>query len=85
MQKLSSYHGFLRAALSEDANRLKREAQFLGISPDLVVDRINEVAADGLGDVLLEENENGIWSVFEDYRTLVQQMTEGTSPCREED
>ena len=41
-----------------------------GMMPDAIVDRINTVAGDMLGDILLEEGDDG-YTVIEDYREIL--------------
>jgi hypothetical protein len=37
---------------------------------DSIADRINEIAADAIGDILLEEDDNGGYRVLEEYLEL---------------
>ena len=75
---LAPYFPFIRAALREDASAQKQAASGLRKMPDAVADEINALTADGeIGDVILEENGCGVYTVVEDYREWVQAATEG--------
>jgi len=63
---LRPYLPFLQAALEGDGNAARREAARMGKMPDLLADEINELAAEHMGDVLLEETDDG-YAVIEDY------------------
>jgi hypothetical protein len=54
--------------LSGEAQKQIAFARERGEMIDSLADRINEIAADILGDILLEEAENGGYTVLEDYR-----------------
>lgn len=58
---------FIRYALEGDSEKMKKIASEIGDFPDSIAERINEVFADGFGDVILEtDGEN--YTVIEDYR-----------------
>lgn len=57
---------FLIAALNADGSRQSAIAAEAGSLPDIIADRINTLAADVFGDIVLEETE-GIYTVIEDY------------------
>ena len=63
---------FLNYALRFDAAAQRSFARGRGEMIDSIADRINEIAADILGDVLLEENDEGGYTVIEDYRSLFE-------------
>lgn len=57
-----------------DACNAKAQRQFAlsrGTMPDAVADKINTVAGDMLGDILLTEDENGAFAVIDDYREFL--------------
>ena len=85
MEGLAPYRTFLSACLTGDPAAAATAASAQGMLVDLVADRINELAADGFGDVLLEE-EMGGYAVIEDYRPLVSEwlQTGEGSLCGEE-
>lgn len=85
MEGLAPYRTFLSACLTGDPAAAATAANAQGMLVDLVADRINELAADGFGDVLLEE-EMGGYAVIEDYRPLVSEwlQTGEGSLCGEE-
>lgn len=64
---LLAYRAFLEAALHGDAVAQRSIARDKGVLPDAVVESINTVASDLLGDIVLEESENGGYTVIADY------------------
>lgn len=70
---LSRFSAFLHAAMAEDKALQRSEASALGRLPDAIADEINELAADAIGDVLLEECD-GIYSVIQDYREMIERI-----------
>ena len=69
----SPYLDFLRAALEESASRQKAFAAAYGKPTDVIADEINELAADLLGDILLE-TDGIVYTVLEDYRDMAEEM-----------
>jgi len=63
---------FLLAALDGDKDRQKQVAKRLSAMPDAIADEINEAAAELLGDIILEEGDDGDYRVIEDYREVVK-------------
>ena len=61
------YLPFLQAVLEEDATSMRKIAQQSGKMIEVLVDEINELAADALGDILLEEAARG-FVVIDEYR-----------------
>ena len=57
---------FIRAALAEDLALQSSIASRMGSLPDIIADRINTLAADTMGDILLEDIGGG-YAVLEDY------------------
>lgn len=57
---------FIRAALAEDFVLQSSIASRIGSLPDIIADRINTLAADIMGDILLEDIGGG-YAVIEDY------------------
>ncbi len=70
---LSRYTGFLKAVLDENKDLQRREANTLGRLPDAIADEINEIAADAIGDVWLEEDD-GVYKIIEDYREIIERI-----------
>jgi len=70
--KLGDLCDFLNYALRSDTAAQRSFTRGRGEMVDSIVDRINEIAADILGDVLLEENDEGGYTVIEDYRSLFE-------------
>ncbi len=73
---LLAYRAFLVAALSEDTASQRSIARKDGALPDAIAEKINALAAELLGDIVLEESESGGYAVIEDYvediRSLLQ-------------
>ena len=63
---LTPYFDFIEAAVQADGDAQKQIALQKGELIDAIADRINELAAEQMGDVLLEERD-GIYCVLEDY------------------
>jgi hypothetical protein len=59
---------FLPLADRADGAAQREFAAKRHLMPDAIVDKINTVAGDILGDILLEETEGGVFSIIEDYR-----------------
>ena len=72
-EKLRFYADFLCAALREDALEQANFAKNAEKMTDAIADEINEIAAEEMGDILLEEGENG-YAVIEDYRDSVEEL-----------
>ena len=68
--KLSEYREFINCALRNDAAGQRAYAKEQGEMMDSIADRINEIAADVIGDILLEEDENGGYRILADYAEL---------------
>jgi hypothetical protein len=71
-QALGDLADFLPLALAKDGAAQRDLARRLHLMPDAVADRINTVAGDMLGDILLEE-ENGVYTVIPDYIELLKE------------
>ena len=74
-QKLMDYIPFINCALRNDAAGQRAFAKAQGEMIDSIADRINEIAADVLGDILLEEGGGG-YCVIADYRDLPELRSE---------
>lgn len=70
------YRTFLVAVRDGDRAAIRSSAAALGGLPDAVADEINELAAEELGDVLLEESD--IWHVIDTYRPQLEAILSGT-------
>ena len=70
---LSRYVPFLSAVMRGDIRGQHKCAQALSMQSEIVADKINEIAAEHIGDILLEENGIG-FSVLEDYREIVESL-----------
>ncbi len=66
---LGEKYEFLKAALEENAKKQKEIAARLGELPDVLADEINEIAAELIGDIILEDV-GGYYAVIEDYKEL---------------
>ena len=69
LQRISDYGVFLEAILSHDIEKQRIFCHQKGIFPGNAVDYINESAADILGDILIEESQDG-YVIIEDYKEL---------------
>lgn len=65
-EALSDYLDFIRAARDGDIMAQRKFAADRGLLPSSIADRINEISADILGDILLEEGSSG-YQIIEDY------------------
>ena len=75
---LAPYAPFIKAALDCDSAALRAAAKALGKMPDALADEINALTADGeIGDIILEDDGMGGYTVIEDYRDAVPEMIEG--------
>ena len=75
---LALYAPFIKAALDGDSAALRAVAKALGKMPDALADEINALTADGeIGDIILEDDGMGGYTVIEDYRDAVLEMIEG--------
>ena len=71
-QPLAPYAPFIKAALDGDMAALRAAAQGLSKMPDALADEINALTADGeIGDIILEDDGMGGYTVIEDYREQV--------------
>ncbi len=65
---------FVRMALNEDGPGQRAFAVSRRTMPDAVAEEINAITADGeVGDVILDDRGDGVYTVLEDYRELVRQ------------
>jgi len=72
---LAAYAPFIKAALDGDPAALRATAKTLGKMPDALVDEINALTADGeIGDIILEDDGMGGYTVIEDYREQVREQ-----------
>ena len=67
------YAEFLRAAAEQDYEKQRIFAQNAKKMPDVIADEINELAAEHLGDILLEDMGDG-YAVIEDYAEQVDDL-----------
>ena len=70
------FFAYLSAILSENAAEKRAAVQNLCLPEEVVVDEINTLAADLLGDILLEENDCG-FGVIDDYRDTLREILNG--------
>lgn len=70
----TQYLPFLRAALEADRKGETDAAAALGRSLDVIADEVNTLAAELLGDILLEEDGSGAFAVIEDYLELAESL-----------
>ncbi len=73
LDAMRQYLPFLEAVLQNDRKRQTICAKTVQKPAEVVVDEINELAAEYTGDILLEETKNG-FAVIEDYLELAQDL-----------
>ena len=72
---LAPYVPFIKAALDGDSTALRAAAKALGKMPDALADEINALTADGeIGDIVLEDDGMGGYTVIADYREQVIEL-----------
>ena len=71
---LGAFYPFAEAAYRADFKGERTVSAELGMLPDVVADRVNELAADALGDILLVDDGDG-YLVLDDYRSLFESDT----------
>ena len=72
---LAPYASFIKAALDGDPSALRAAAKALGKMPDALADEINAITADGeIGDIILEDDGMGCYTVIEDYREQIIEL-----------
>lgn len=64
---------FLRAVLENDIAGQREAAREKGMLLDVLADRVNELASELFGDILLEEN-GAAYAVIEDYESTLQDL-----------
>lgn len=74
-QELGDLMAFVNLALCGDAAGQRELARARGEMMDSIADRINEIAAETIGDILLEECD-GAYTVIEDYRSMLAEATD---------
>ncbi len=72
-QAMRPYRAFLQAALEESREAQSAFAKERGMLLDLLADQINDLSAEHMGDILLEEK-NGVYAVIEDYIELAERL-----------
>lgn len=70
-KSLGKKYDFLLACLNNDVTSQKKIAAGLSLLTDAVADEINDIAADILGDIILEESDSG-YTIIDDYRELLE-------------
>ena len=68
---LGAKFDFLIAALESDAGKQAAVANALGIMADALADEINDIAAEIIGDIVLED-QGGYYAIIEDYREIFE-------------
>ncbi|MBO5898889.1 MAG: TerB N-terminal domain-containing protein [Clostridia bacterium] len=71
---LAPYKAFIVAVLQGDATAVRAIARDMGVMPDVLLEQVNDVAVELMGDILLESDENGRYTVIEDYEDDVKQI-----------
>lgn len=68
------YGGYICALLKNDGAERQREVALLARSEVVIADRINEIAADVIGDIIIEEGDAGGFEIIEDYRDTLYEI-----------
>lgn len=69
---LQPYREFLAAVCDANAAKQRDIARSQGVLIDALAERINEVAADAFGDIILQEGDGGGYVLIEDYEQQIQ-------------
>ena len=72
LNELGDLIEFINCALRSDVAAQRNFARARGEMIDSIADRVNEISADILGDIVLEEDDGGGYTVIEDYRTVFE-------------
>ena len=70
LSKLGEYAEFVQALKNRDVVSCKSLALSLNKLEDAIVDAINEIAVDEIGDILIEEGDNG-YEILECYSDMI--------------
>lgn len=70
---MQPYLNFLNAVWTEDAAGQKAAARDAGLPLEVLADKVNALAAEHMGDILLEETD-GYYAVIEDYRDVLAEL-----------
>ena len=71
---------FLVYAYLNDGSAQREYAKRTGSLIDTVAERVNEFALEAIGDIVIEDNGDGIYTVIEDYRDTVRIMIKNYKP-----
>jgi hypothetical protein len=69
---LGEKYEFLLAVFLSDAGKQREIAKKHSELPEAIVDEINEIAADIIGDIIIEEDDEGGYRVIEEYREVLK-------------
>ena len=81
-EKLGEKWNYLVALWKGDRGQAAQLCRAMGELPDALVDEINSIAVDCLGDILLEETEEG-YTVIEEYQSLLAEIVRTKSQQEE--
>lgn len=68
MSAFGEYGGYICALLKNDGAARRNEISLLARSEMVIADKINEIAVDVIGDIVIEEGDAGGFEIIEDYR-----------------
>ena len=71
LAKISKYSEFFQSVLGGDITAQRIYIKEHHVMPEAVVDEINDCAADILGDILIEETDDG-YQIIEDYKPMFE-------------
>ncbi len=69
IKSLLPYKDFMKAVITPDAKKQEEAAKVCGRITDALADKINEIAADIFGDIILEKD-GSVYTVIEDYKEV---------------
>jgi hypothetical protein len=68
---LAKYKDWIVAIDNNDISALKKLSEKTGSMLEAVVDEINEISADFMGDIVIEETEDGKYAIIDCYREII--------------
>lgn len=72
LASLDRHKPFFSLILAGDRSAQQAYIRVNRILPDAVVDEINEIAVDTLGDILIEQSDDGSFIILEEYRSMFE-------------
>ncbi len=76
---LQEYAPFLRSIANHDPQSQRAFAQARDCLPDALIEEINAIAADVMGDILIDTDDNGRYTLIEDYLQDVEPLLQSAN------